>query len=232
MMPVIGVLGGIGPESSAEYYSRLIRKLQSTGRIRNNTDYPKIIINSIPAPELLDGRGYASKIKHYKKGIAELSAWGADFIVIVCNTMQAFYDELQTQSRVPIIRIDSEIGSLIKKKGIKSTVLFGTRNTIKSGIYRFHGVKCIEPSSHEALLMNRVICDFNKGKNIHLCRKKMYNLARKYVRKSRGTVILGCTELSLILKNAQIQKIDTIDVLVEATIKNLDGGLKCEKYAC
>jgi aspartate racemase len=232
MMPVIGVLGGIGPESSAEYYSRLIHRLQSTGRIRNNTDYPHIIINSIPAPELLDRRGCASKLQHYKKGIAELSAWGADFIIVVCNTMQAFYDDLQSQSKVPIIRLDEEMHSLIKRKGIKTTVLFGSQNTINSGIYRFPDVKCITPSSCETLFMNRVISDFNRGKNVQSCRKKIHNLAGEYIRKSRGTVILGCTELSLILKNAQIQKIDTIDVLVDATIKKIYGGPKCEKYAC
>ena len=50
---VIGVLGGIGPEASVEFYAKLVKKLQESGMIKRNEDFPKIIINSIPAPELV-----------------------------------------------------------------------------------------------------------------------------------------------------------------------------------
>ncbi len=53
-MKKIGILGGIGPEATGHFYLKLIKRLQETGRIKRNTDYPQIIINSIPAPELVD----------------------------------------------------------------------------------------------------------------------------------------------------------------------------------
>ena len=51
-MRVIGVLGGIGPESTAEFYRRLINRIQKSGYVQSNLNYPHILINSIPAPEL------------------------------------------------------------------------------------------------------------------------------------------------------------------------------------
>ncbi len=64
------------------------------------------------------------------------------------------------------------------------------------------------------------------------CKRAIHKIASKYVGNSKGTVILGCTELSLMMRNSRIRKIDTIDVLVDATIRKLCGGAICRKYAC
>jgi aspartate/glutamate racemase len=64
----IGVLGGIGPEATGEFYNKLISKLQDNGMIKSNSDFPQIIINRIPAPELID-HASESDIEQYRKGI-------------------------------------------------------------------------------------------------------------------------------------------------------------------
>ncbi len=88
------MLGGIGPEATGEFYSKLIRSLQEKKLIKNNKDFPHIIINSIPAHELISHKISDEELKPYIEGLKELDKFGVDFIVMVCNTIHLFYDEL------------------------------------------------------------------------------------------------------------------------------------------
>jgi len=110
----IGVLGGIGPESTKEFYGLLLEKMQHSGLIRENADYPHIIINSIPAPELTGREITEEQIAPYVEGVMELDSYGVDFIVVVCNTAHLFYDRLQKASEAPLIDLRMEVTERIK----------------------------------------------------------------------------------------------------------------------
>ena len=85
-----GILGGIGPETSAIFYHGIISDLQKTGIINDNRDYPQIIINSIPAPELTGLNPPSCYIKPYIEGIKELLLHKPKFIVMACNTIHLY----------------------------------------------------------------------------------------------------------------------------------------------
>src|SRR3989344_1847215 len=116
----IGVLGGIGPEATAEFYSKLIQKLQEKNLIKTNKDYPQIIINSIPAPELIYERISKEDLKPYIRGLKELDKFNPDFIIMVCNTIHLYYDLLQKEIKTKIIDLRKELELYVKKKKIKS----------------------------------------------------------------------------------------------------------------
>ena len=67
----IGILGGIGPEATGEFYNKLIKRLQERGLVKSNRDYPHIIINSIPAPELIYDKISDEDLNPYIKGLKE-----------------------------------------------------------------------------------------------------------------------------------------------------------------
>ena len=96
----IGVLGGVGPEATGEFYNKLIRRLQEKGSIKSNRDFPQIIINSIPAPELIYDKISDEELQPYIKGLKELDKFGVDFIIMICNTIHLYYDKLQKETFV------------------------------------------------------------------------------------------------------------------------------------
>lgn len=154
----------------------------------------------------------------YVEGLKELEKFGADFIVMVCNTIHLFYDRLQKEVNVPIIDLRKELKNFLIRNGIKSALVIGTPNTIRKGLYRFEGVKTFEPDDEEIKLLSEAIFIFNKGVDRDKQVEKVRGICRKYFNLGAETVILGCTEFAVMLKDEKITKINTIDVLIDAVI--------------
>jgi len=215
----IGVLGGIGPEATGEFYNKLIQKLQAEGLIKSNRDFPQIVINSIPAPELIYETISDEDLQPYIDGLKELDRFGVDFIVMVCNTIHLYYDKLQKEINTQIIDLRKELRDMLKKKEIQSTLIIGTPNTIKQGLYRFEDIKYFEPNEEEMKQLTDSIFNFNKGIDKQKQVQKVRIICEKYVNEGAGTIILGCTEFAVMLGEENLPKINTIDILVEATTR-------------
>lgn len=219
----IGVLGGIGPEATGIFYLKLIRKLQKLKFIKNNTDYPNIIINSIPAPELIKYENITKKnLKIYKNGLIELSLLNPDFIIIVCNTIHIYYNYLQKNIPIPILNLKEFINNKLLNEKIKNITVFGTQNTIKEKLYKFDGFNYINPSEEDCIILNDIIFNFNKGYKKDIQIKKMVFLVEKYLAMGSQKIILGCTEFSAILNKIKLPVINTLDALVDLTIMEIE----------
>jgi len=220
----IGVLGGIGPEATAEFYAKLIAEMQARKMVQQNSDFPQIIINSIPTSELINHEASDGELKPYIRGLKELDSFGVDFIAIVCNTMYLFYELLQSNVRAPIINLREKLRVKLETDGVKSVFILGTPNTVKRGLYRFENMKSLEPTDEELRILSDAAFDFNRGvdkkEQIATARK----ICQKYLNSGSNTVILGCTELALMLCNEAFDKINTIDVLVDATIDMISSS--------
>ena len=195
--------------------------MQKKRLIKDNRDFPQIVINSIPAPELIYDKISDEELKPYIKGLKELDRFGVDFIVMVCNTIHLFYDRLQKEVKTPILDLRQALEKMLIKKGIKSALVIGTPNTIKQGLYRFENIKSFEPNEKEMKQLTGAIFNFNKGINRQAQAQIVKNICHRYLCKGAETVILGCTEFAVMLDKDQLPKINTIDALVEATIKLL-----------
>ncbi len=206
----IGILGGIGPEATAEFYSKLIIELQNRGLIKNNESYPQILINSIPAPELIGDNCSENNLDIYLAGLEQLDAFKPDFIVMICNTIHLFYDLFKMRIKTPIIDLREEIKNLIFNKNV---IIFGTPLTINKLYPLKDKLKKIEIAQ-----LSDAIFNFNKGFNKELQIKIVKELAEKY---KDYTIVLGCTEIALMLKESCFNVINTIDVLVDATIRKI-----------
>jgi len=221
----IGVLGGIGPEATGEFYIKLIRRLQERKFIRSNQDYPQIIINSIPAAELpTEAYDVLITIENidplYLDGLRELDDIGVDFIVMVCNTIHLLYNELQKHIKTPILNLREEMRKVLIAKGIKSVTILGTPWTIKMGLYQFEGIKEIRPTEDEIKQLYNAIYNFNRGYDKQTQIETVKRICKKYIKSGAEAIILGCTELAVMLNGETLPTINSIDVLVEATIDN------------
>jgi len=213
-------LGGIGPEATGIFYNKLIKRLQEKRLIKNNRDYPQIFINSIPAPELIYDKISKKDLNIYIEGLKQLEENKVDFIVMVCNTIHLFYGKLQKEIKTPILDLRNELKKSLAENKIKTVTILGTPSTIKKGLYKFDGIKYINPSVKEMKQLTDSIFNFNKGNETNKQTEVVKKICQKYLEKGSEIVVLGCTELALMLSNKNLPTIDTIDVLVESTIVN------------
>ena len=213
----IGVLGGTGPEATAEFYRKLIVRLQSNG-VKSNTDFPQIIINSIPAPEIIDHHATLEELAFYLDGLKELDSFGVDFIVMVCNTIHIYHEFLQDRVNTHIIDLRKYVLQRLRNEKIKSLLILGTRGTIESGLYEFDDISTVRPSEEEINYIAKIVSDFNRGIREE---KKLIEICRKHADRI-DCVLFGCTEIAILLDSIDVKKINTIDVLVEATINSIN----------
>ena len=216
----IGILGGIGPEASAEFYHRLIKELQDTGLIKSNKDFPQIILNSIPAPELIGDEISFSQLAPYRDGLRELNEFRVDMIVMVCNTIHLFYNELQKITGVPILDLKSEVRRKIENGKFRKLAIMGTPRTIKSSLYRFKDIKYVPLSDKEIRQISAAIFSYNRGENKAKQRQIVEQIARRCLSRGAEAIILACTETAMMLEKADIPKIDTIEVLVRSVVES------------
>lgn len=213
-------MGGIGPEATGIFYNKLIKRLQEKGLIKNNRDYPQIFINSIPAPELIYNKISKKDLNLYIEGLKQLEENKVDFIVMVCNTIHLFYGKLQKEIKTPILDLRNELKKSLAENKIKTVTVLGTPSTIKKGLYKFDGIKYLNPSVKEMKQLTDSIFNFNRGNETNKQTEVVKKICQKYLQKGSEIVVLGCTELALMLSDENLPTIDTVDILVESTIVN------------
>ncbi len=211
----IGLLGGIGPEATACFYKDLIKGLQKSG-INSNTDFPQIIINSIPAPELIQEIATSEMIDPYSEGIRELDSMNVDVIAMLCNTVHIFIEELQANVSAKIIDLPKLLVKELKRKNTKKVLVLATKLTIKSKLYDDKSFETIIPNNKDLGLLSRAIFDFNKGEKYY-AKKNVMEVIQKY-NKDIDMIILGCTELALIASELNLKVINPMELLLKELI--------------
>jgi aspartate racemase len=214
-MKTLGILGGLGPESTGYFYLKLVRRFQEVCRPSFNTQYPHILINSIPAPEIFEQEVTDEILSHYKQGLKELETWGADTIVIACNTAHCFYNQLASSVNVPIINIPDLVVSQLNDKKVTKTLILASPNSIKRGLYRVPSMHNVELSEDEVHALGGVINDYNLGRGVsteidHFIRKADQDTV----------VIAGCTEIAEILKSKNALFMNPMDLAIENIVND------------
>src|SRR5712691_9964561 len=134
-MKTAGIIGGIGPESTIEYYRSIVASYQE--RTRDGT-YPSLVVNSIDLKRMLDLIG-ATKLpevtEYLLRELDRLARAGADFAALAANTPHVVFDALCARSPVPLISIVEVTCEAARAKGLRRVGLFGTRFTMQAPFY-------------------------------------------------------------------------------------------------
>lgn len=202
----IGMIGGMSWESTLEYY----RILNETTKIRlGGLHSAKCILYSVDFAEIegLQHQGNWQEAARLMVAAGQsLERAGADFIVLCTNTMHKLAEELQGGVRIPLLHIADATAQKIKAAGLKKVGLLGTRFTMEQDFYKGrltekHGLSVITPGSDECEVVHRVIYD-------ELClgvveddsRAQYSNIMAKMVQAGAEGIILGCTEIELLVR--------------------------------
>lgn len=231
-MKTIGIIGGVSWESSIEYY-RLINEMvrdELGGLYSGDILMYSIDFGEISKQERLASQGDWEPLRKTMTDAAErLERGGADFILIASNTMHSTVDDIEANVDIPILHIADATGEKVKKNGIKTVALLGTKYTMEEDFYRDHlernyGLKVVIPNKTEREYINTVIFDELCAGKINENSKERYIQIIDRLVKEEGAegVILGCTEIPLLInqEDVDVPVFDTMSIHVEAAVED------------
>ncbi len=205
-MKRIGIIGGMGPESTIDYYRELINAFKNE---KGEMNYPEIVIFSINISQflrLIKEKKYAEVTDFLLGKIELLKRAGVDFAAISANTPHLVFESLRERSPVPLISIVEATCEEASRKGLMRTGLLGTGFTMKATFYRDvfckDGIEVIVPEEDDIEYIDqKLFSEIELGIFKDETRRSIEEIIGKMVReKNIDSIILGCTELPIILK--------------------------------
>jgi len=222
----IGLVGGIGPASTLDYYKGIIDSYRAGG-VRN--DYPIMVIDSLNLTEmynLVSTKQWDQFTARLVSSVKHLEASGAEFAAMAANTAHIVFDEVSKQSPLPLISIVEETCKYASARNCKSVVILGTAFTMSSGLYSEafakYGISAfVPPADEQAAIHGIIFPNLQEGIILAEDKKTMLKIANGMIQEHNAdALILGCTELPLIIKNEDIDTLllDTTQIHIEAIL--------------
>ncbi len=229
-MKLLGIIGGLGPESTIEYYKEIFRVYRE--RVPDGPE-PSFILNSVDvktAVRLVTAGDLDGLANYLAIEVSRLAKAGATFGMISANTPHIVFDRVQQLSTIPLLSIVEAASNETKARGLKRVGLFGTRFTMQGSFYQdvftSAGIELIAPSIDEQnfvhdIYMNELLNGVVRDET----RTRLIEIAEK-MRQREGIegLLLAGTELSLILKElpiSNLELLDTMKIHVESAVKEM-----------
>jgi len=232
-MKSIGIIGGLGPETSSKFYLELLYKSFDL----NDACRPPILMWSIPMDYqiekdfILGEDRSVEYIKYLVDAAVRLESGGADFIVIPCNSVHIFINEVIEAVSIPVLSIIKETSQFLKKNNINSVGLLATQASINDGLYqnklKENEIEVILPSNVEQKKMGVLINKLVRNEYAADQKQELIEIINSLANKNVDAVLLACTDLQLLApKHSSVKIIDTMKILVDATVgMSLEGSL-------
>ncbi len=227
-MKRVGLVGGLGPESTIDYYRRLVEKWH-----RNDAaTAPALMIDSLDVKRALrlvkDDR--PALVEYLLDSVRRLASAGVDFVALTANTPHVVFDELATRAPVPLLSIVEACAHEAERRGLRRLVLLGTQFTMEAPFYHDvfarHGLEVFVPAEKDReWVHDRYVNQLLAGQFRDETRGELVALITR-LKKERDAdgVILGGTELPLLLTTptiADLPVLDTTELHVAAIVERL-----------
>jgi len=228
----IGLIGGMTPESTKDYYNMLME--MSRERLEGNLNNPEIIIYSINLSVMVDHfrAGNREKVVDMMAGVMEkLRLAGAEVGAMTANTPHVLFEEIVKGTELPLISIIETTHDRAKEMGCRKALLLGTQTTMASDMYpkRFNesGLEVIVPDEEEREFIEGSISnELSIGIVTPATKARYIDICKRYLEEGADTVILGCTEIPMVLKEGDLpmKVLNTARVHVEAIFERAMQG--------
>jgi aspartate racemase len=214
----------MGPEATAVFYQHLVRECQVQFGATRDSDYPRILIDSLPVPDILDGIECPHVVLELLIDAAKrLFAAGVDCLAMPCCTIHVFADQVQSAVGIPLIDIRDAVTQHVLAQGFTTVGILATATTLRSRL--FHdwlmpaSVAVVTDYRQEAV--NQVIHNILAGTTTPHDRTHLLQIAARLAGVGAEAVILGCTELPLLLGECPqppVPLIDSLRLLAQHTV--------------
>lgn len=226
-MKNIGIIGGVGPDATIEYYSYIFNKVRD--RISAEKDFswiPNIIIYSLGREDFSGSNfGKPDMPAKVKAVIERLHAAGADFVIGACNSLHVVYDQLADSLPIPWISIMDATAEAITHANMTKVGLLGTYMTMTEGFYHRalarHGIQTITPEPDIMHRINEIIStELIWNHMLDGSRRYMLDCMETLTQRGAQGIILGCTEIPLLIKqeDTMIKVFPTTTILAQKAL--------------
>ncbi|MGO8796481.1 MAG: aspartate/glutamate racemase family protein [Candidatus Sulfotelmatobacter sp.] len=224
------MIGGLGPESTIDYYRCIIARYRAR---KPEAGYPHILINSLDVEKgiaMLDAGQLNDLADYIVSAVEPLARAGADFGFIAANTPHLVFDEVQQRSAIPLLSIVSATSDEAKTRGLKRVGLFGTGFTMRADFYpkefQRAGIALLRPKESERdFIHKKYIGELLNNQFLPETRTEILRIAQR-MKTEDGVeaIVLAGTELPLLLRESggsEIKFLDTTMIHVEAVVDEL-----------
>lgn len=225
-----GIVGGLGPESTVDYYQSFIHKYQD--RMNSKQTLPELFINSINMYNIFKfiSEDRLDNLIEYVAGAAnKLEEIGADFVVISANTPHIVFNEVRQKVTVPMISIVEATNDKADELGLQNVGLLGTKFTMEHDFFKkpfeSGGKKIVVPSEEDQRFIHqRIVDELENGIVKEDTKQAFLKIIHKLLAdENLDGLILGCTELPMILKDedVDIPLLNTTEIHVDKMVEQL-----------
>ena len=227
-MKIVGVIGGLGPETTAEFYLELVFGSYQ----KNKEQRPPILVWNVPLKYdiekdlLTKASGEERYIPYLVEGAKILEKAGADFIVMPCNSLHVFIKEIRKAVKIPVLSIIEETVKFLKKNKLKRVGIVSTSATIKNKLYETafeqNGIDYVTPDGFQQAKMGKFILNLVTGQQNNRDREELIQIINDFEKKKVDCVALACTDLQLLIpKHPTLKIFDTMKIFADATVEEI-----------
>jgi aspartate racemase len=228
-MKTIGILGGVGPETTSKVYHAIIDFFKKNGQEK----YPAILIYNLPFPfsiekeAIVDGINSQKMLSYLVDGAKILEKSGANFGILPCNTLHKYIEEIRESVKMPFLSILDETVLQLKSMGIKTVGILATETTVKdklyNGILLKNNINFLYPNRDEQNKINKIIIEILNGNKDGIQKKEIEIVCSSLHKNGADAILLACTDLQNIISDIylHIPVVDSTDILIKASIREL-----------
>ena len=228
IMKTVGIIGGLGPETTAEFYLDIVFSCYK----KTKKSRPGIIISSVPLPYqieeelIIDNKGAERYIPFLVKEAIRLEKAGADFIVMPCNSLHVFINEIREAVKIPVLSIVEETVKFLKKNNFHKVGIISTSATIQNKLYETafeeNGIAYETPDNFQQAKMGKFILNLVTGQQKNSDREELIKIINDFEKKGVDCVALACTDLQLLIpKHPTLKIFDTMKIFADATVEKI-----------
>lgn len=209
-MRKVGIVGGLGPASTIDYYREIINRFRKE---KGDDQYPEIVIDSINMGELVKGietQDFYSVAGQLLKSISNLERAGAGFAAIASNSPHIVWDLIKDKAHVPLISIIDAACDYITRHNYKKVLIFATKFTMKNGLYSKalsgRNIDWVLPDREDIEILGDIIYpNLENGIVVERDKQRMISIAERYIMQyGADSILLGCTEIPLMIKSGDV----------------------------
>jgi aspartate racemase len=225
-MKVIGLIGGTSWESTKEYYKILN---ETVSRVKGGYHSAQILLYSVDFQEIRDlsesdnWPGLARMLIEIGR---KLEAAGADLLLLCANTLHKVYEEVQETLNIPVLHIANALAKEVEEMGLSTIGLLGTKTTMQEEFYRgrlknkFNLNTLVPELADQQIISDIIFKELTKGKILVGSRQRLINISEKLIAKGAQGIVLGCTELPLLIgaSDLNVTIFDTLQIHAVAAV--------------
>jgi aspartate racemase len=227
-MKSVGVIGGVGPETTANFYLEVIFRCQKLNTQRR----PSIVIGSVPLTFEIErdliakNTGIERYIPFLQDEAKKLEKSGVDFLVMPCNSLHVFINEIRSAISIPMLSIVEETIDYLKQNNISKVGLISTSATIANQVYETklteNNIEFVTPNDIQREQIDEIIQRLVDGDHSDNDRNFIIEVANELSDYGVSHVALACTDLQLLNpKSEKVIIFDTMKILADSTVSNI-----------